>query len=204
MSTPSPVLDQIATRIKAVGLLLAVVPGTAVFFTGVLAPPGLNMRFGVIMTIISTLTVMLFLLYQKRLARTSRKRVVHSVLWLALTGLIAALGFAYLHQLCIHERVVYMPRDNQQQTIEDLTIRDTVYIPMILGGSLKEWAKEHGRGTMIDRTPPEVVREKVKETPFLMSLTSAVFLLLYLTMNLAVVSAFMITGFRVTAPSVPE
>jgi hypothetical protein len=167
--------------------------------TGAFAPPEHGSAFGAVTAVVGTLTVLMFLLYKKRVTGLSSKHANRVILGSIAVGATSLLLYAFARHLCVQPyELIRRPDPAHPQTVESLTDRDTVYLPLFLTGELKEYVDQAGgsRWRAVDDNGPTEIRAAISNSSWLLVLTTALLLLLYTAMNLSVVVAFMVAGIR--------
>lgn len=161
---------------------LAILPGIAVFRDGLYAPPGYEKIFGSVITVITTIALLLTL-YHRNIENAPRKRIVRVTLMLCAGGLLALTGFAYARARAICE-----DRNGSE-----------VYVLIFRPARLTSAAEEHYGmcRAVLAGTNANAIMNEVRDSPGLVIASNAVFLLLYITMNVAAVAALSIAGWRV-------
>jgi len=194
-------MKSIAVVLQAAGALLAVVPGVAMFLTGAFAPPSLGQVFGAVATVSATLLVLALFLKKHRIASMREKRVRRRLLLYLGMGVTSLVLFAYFRQLCVQPyELIFQNDPTRPRPVSELTHRDTVYMPLILTGKLKQYVREAGgRSSAVDEQGPAKIDAVVRETPGLLLLTTVMLLALYVAANLSVVAAILLLGIRASA-----
>jgi hypothetical protein len=150
------------------------------------------------MTIAGTLCLLLLTLYGSSFAKFSRRRTLVTVIALSLSGAISLFLFSYAREVCVQPWHTVLPRDVKP-------LRDTVYFPLFLSPDLRklvfrsETPDRKGRNEVLDFIGPDRVRQIISRDPAYLTATSAIFLGLYMVMQLSTVSSFTILGYRVSA-----
>jgi hypothetical protein len=180
----------LGTAVGSAAAVLAVLPGVAIFYDGVYAPPGYEKIFGAIITVVSTLALLLMTLYRRIIVDLEPKRVVQVTLGLCAIGLVALTAFSYARA-----RAICPGPDNSEVYV-------LIFRPATVSAAGEQ---EDGVCRAVLAAPsPDPIMMEVRDSPGLVILSNAVFLFLYVIMNVATVAALSIAGWRVAADSRPE
>ena len=173
-------------KFKVIKKYYDTIPGLAVIITGVMTPPSPEIKylFGGFLEAFGIISLAYFYWRKKGKIKDKEKaRIARYAI------IIAAFSFLFLGiYLCLFEYCVVTYNKN------------TVYYPLVLTGELKGKIEKHGRAKAINDYGKDLLENKIKDMPhsyILKTLTTLLFLLLYLGIFLPLSVAFGILGFYV-------
>jgi hypothetical protein len=162
--------------------VFAAIPGTAVIFKGVGAPPNYQYLFGGIIEAFGTLGLIVLFINKNKLRRTKTQKITKAAISLGILSFVSLIVYMAIFQHCVVSHPTH----------------GTVYFPLWTDGRIARYVERTGgRWQALDEYGFYAIESAIREMTFLARpLTTAVLLFTYQTVFTSLTLAFSIIGFH--------
>jgi multisubunit Na+/H+ antiporter MnhB subunit len=162
--------------------IFSAVPGLAVVWKGLGVPPGHSMLFGGFIEAAGALTLILLWVRRRELERRPARRAIRAAAVLGGLCFSAFIAYSILLNACVKTHPIH----------------GTVYYPLWTSGKLKiSVERAGGRWQALDRYGQAEIEDELQMMPsFVLSLTTILLLVLYMTIFAALTAAFSLLGYH--------
>ena len=162
--------------------VFGVVPGLAIIGKGIGAPPEMNFLFGGVVEAFGALALIILWVNKDKIVKLPTVKVTRWAVALGLLCFIFIVVYVIIYSYCVVKH-------------ED---SGTAYYPLWMTGDIAKMVEKAGsRQAAIDDYGIDAVKEKInKMSPFALSITSTVLLLIYQSVFTSLTIAFGLLGFH--------